>query len=719
MSSVGGTANRTPGRARLHRWWAWGRLVLTVLVLWPLFTYFLSYPLLPSGRLVLEEGDVAPRDIPAPRPINYESEILTTEQQRLAEESVEPVYTAPDASLAREQLERTRQVLDYLTSVRADSFATPSQQRAWTLAVPELADLPPATVDVLLALSDESWGRVQVEISNVVDQTMRQGVREDYVEEARQGISSLVGLDLSPEEAEVTVALAQRLIVPNSFYDEAATQAAREQARENVSPVVRTYEAGEVIVREGQRVGALELEALQRLGLQQPRTRQVDILGRGVLALVGIALLGLFLARFQPDVLWEGRKLLLLALLLLLFLFLARLMVPDRTVLRYLFPGPALAMLVTATLGPHVGVAVSILIGGVAGMIGDQSLELAVYVAAGGLMAAISLRRVDRLGALFRAALFVSLVHVAVLVGFYLPLERLDSLETVLYLLTAAVNGMLSASLALGGLFLLGPLFDIITTFRLIELARPDHPLLQRLLREAPGTYHHSLMVANLAEQAAERIGADPLLTRVGAYYHDIGKIVRPYFFIENQVEGVNPHARLDPYTSVEIIIGHVQDGLELARRYRLPGRVRAFIPEHHGTNRASFQYERALELAGDPGLVNEADFRHRGPKPQSKETALVMLADGCEAVVRARHPETPEELARAVDEVFERVLREGQLDECPITMRELGIARESFLSTLKGVFHPRIRYPEPAEAARPGEGELEVEPAPVERSQA
>ncbi len=713
--------NKTLRRARLRRWWMRGRLALAVLVLAALFTYFLSFPLLPSGRLVLEEGDVAPQDMRAPRPITYESAILTAAEEQRAVQEVQPVYTAPDSDLAGQRLERARQVLDYLCSVRADPFATPAQRRAWTLAVEELSALSATVVDELYALSEQSWGRVQPEVQAIVAQTMRQGVREQALEEARQEMPSLVGWDLSPAEAEVTVALAQELIVANSFYDEAETQTARDRAREEVSPVLRTFEVDEVIVREGQLVNALHVEALQLLELQQSRTHWTDVTGNGALAVVGIVLLGLFLSRFQPDVLWEGRKLLLLVLLLSLFLLLARLMIPDRTVLRYLYPGPALTMLATSTLGPFVGVAVSILMGCSVGLIGSNSLELAAYVTAGGLMATLALRRVDRLGVLFRAAFFVALAHVAVLIGFQLPLERLElfPLETALSLLIAVANGVVSASMALGGLFFIGPLFDVITTFRLIELSRPDHPLLQRMLREAPGTYHHSLMVASLAEQAAEQIGADALLTRVGAYYHDVGKMARPYFFIENQLEGVNPHERLDPYTSVEIIIGHVRDGLELARRHRLPSRVRAFIAEHHGTNRASFQYERAVELVGDPELVDEAVFHHQGPKPQSRETALVMLADSSEAVVRARRPSTPEELACVINGVFDRIVKAGQLDECPITMQELSVVRESFISTLKGVFHPRLRYPEPAPAAAAEEVERVGDPpstAPMEQ---
>lgn len=688
---------------RRRRGWVRARLVLVGLLLAGLATVLLSFPLLPFTSPALSEGDVASRDIRSPRRMTYESAIRTAEQQELAIEAVEPVYTTPDSDLARQQHERTRQVLDFLGSVRADGLATEAQRRAWIQAVPELRDLPASVAGDILALSEESWGRVQLDALNVVAETMRRGVREGFVTEARVEVPTLVGLDLSVEEAAVTTALAQRLVVANSFFDEAATQAARDRAREDVSPVLRTVGVNEVIVREGQRVSALDLEALQALGLQQSRTSWTYIAGHASLAVTGLVLLGLFLARFRPDVLVDGRQLLLLALLLAVFVFLARLMVPEQAVLRYLYPAPALAMLATAMVGPPLGVVVSVLIGFAVGVVAGGSFEMAVYAAAGGVVAALTAQRADRPAALFRAALFVACAEVAVLAGIRLPDQRLDLMETGLQLVTAAANGLLSASVALGGLLLFGPLFDVVTTFRLIELSRPDHPLLQRLLREAPGTYHHSLMVANLAEQAAERIGVDPLLTRVGAYYHDIGKVVRPYFFGENQLEGVNPHERLDPYTSVEIIMGHVRDGLELARRYRIPARVRAFIPEHHGTSPASFQYERARELADDPELVDEASFHHRGPKPQSRETALVMLADRCEATVRARRPATPEELAAVVGEVFDCVLDGGQLDECPITLRELRVARSSFVSTLKGIFHPRVQYPQvPGVTPRP-----------------
>jgi len=679
-----------------HRWWAWLRLVLLGGGLAAVTGAVMVLPLLPTGQVVLEEGDVAPQIIRAPHSLTYDSAIRQAEERGMAASRVEPVYTIPDPALARQQLDRARQVIDYLGSVRADTLASSAQQRAWILAVPEMTALSSETLDGFLALPDESWDRVQLETLAVIDQAMRREIREGYLEETLEGIPALVRLDLSDEETAATIALAQRFMVPNSFLDPTATAQAQARAREEVGPVARRFEAGQVIVREGDRVRALDIEALDQFGLRQPQVEWPDLIGAGLLAVLATLLLCLYLARFQSDVLWNGQKLLLLVLLTSFSVLVAGLMVPGGVVLRYLVPASALAILASAALGPHVGVATAVFLGGVVGVIADNSLEMVAYTAFGGLVAALALGRVERIGSLFRAGAFVALMHMATVIIFRLPQGVAQPGDLLIMVLSGAVNGGISASLALGGLFLIGPLFDITTTMRLIELSRPDHPLLQRLLREAPGTYHHSLMVANLAEQAAERIGADALLTRVGAYYHDVGKIARPYFFVENQVEGMNPHDRLDPRTSAEIIISHVKDGLELARRYRLPRRIRAFIPEHHGTNRASFFYSKAIQLAGDGLLVDENDFRCPGPKPQSKETALVMLADGCEAAVRAMRPTSAEEVAEIVNRVVAERVDQGQLSECDLTLRDLEVIRGTLISALKGVFHPRIKYPQP-----------------------
>jgi hypothetical protein len=235
------------------------------------------------------------------------------------------------------------------------------------------------------------------------------------------------------------------------------------------------------------------------------------------------------------------------------------------------------------------------------------------------------------------------------------------------------------------------------TPLQLIELTRPDHILLQRLLREAPGTYQHSLQVANLAEQAAECIGADTLLTRVGALYHDIGKMTNPTCFIENQMQGfANPHEGLDPETSAALIIRHVTDGLSLARQYRLPVRIRDFITEHHGTTLTRFQYTIAVNAAGgDAGQVNREHFRYPGPRPQSRETAILMLADACEARFRADRPKDEEALRKLIRDVLAERMSMGELNETKLTLSDLDQITESFVMTLRGIYHPRIQYPQ------------------------
>jgi putative nucleotidyltransferase with HDIG domain len=693
-TDVIGNGKEPSPRQAGHGWWAWLRLILLATVMAGVTGVVMVLPILPTGQVVLKERDIAPEDIKAPQHVSYASAILYEREQEQAANSVRPIYTLSDPALARQQLHRARKVLAFLGEVRADPLVSPAQQRAWVLAVPELANFPLNPLGSFLALPDVGWDRVELETQDVIDRAMRQEIRDGYLGDALGGVPALVGLDLSDEEAAVTVALVQSLLVPNSFLDLDATAEAQARARAEVEQVLRTFEADEIILREGERVTALHIEALDRLGLRQSEVKWTDFAGAGLLAVLETLLLCLYLARFRPDALWDGRKLSLLVLLISSFVLGAGLMVPGGPALRYLFPGPALAMLATVALGPHVGVASAAFLGGAAGVIAGNSLEMVAYTVLGGTVAALTLGRVKRISALFRAGVFAVLVHIVVVLIFRLPQDPIQLADLLIASLAGIINGGISASLALGGLFFIGPLFDVLTTMRLIELGRPDHPLLQRLLREAPATYHHSLMVANLAEQAAERIGADPLLTRVGAYYHDVGKLVRPYFFAENQVEGVNPHDRLDPRTSAEVIISHTKDGLELARRYRLPSRVRAFIPEHHGTNWVSFLYEKAVQLAGDAALVDENDFRHLGPKPRSKETALVMLADGCEAAVRAVRPSSAEEVAEIVNRVISERVAGGQLSECDLTLHDLEVARAVFIGALKGIFHPRIRYP-------------------------
>jgi putative nucleotidyltransferase with HDIG domain len=252
----------------------------------------------------------------------------------------------------------------------------------------------------------------------------------------------------------------------------------------------------------------------------------------------------------------------------------------------------------------------------------------------------------------------------------------------------------------MGGSYILGATFGVANRIQLMELAQVTHPLLRELQEKAPGTFHHSVIVGNLADRAADLTGADSLLVRVGAYFHDIGKVAKPAFYIENQMGGENPHDRLDPDSSAKMVSEHVRAGLSLTGRYRIPARVRAFIPEHHGTRLVTYFYRKAV--LADP-MTDAERFRYPGPKPQSKETAIVMLADSVEAVVRASKDRSHEKIDELVEGVISERVQEGQMDESDLTLRDLRTIAESFKSTLRGIYHPRIEYPAPAAAETSG----------------
>jgi len=646
----------------------------------------------------LKVNDVAPRDIRAPQDFSYDSQILGEAARAAAERKVLPVYTNPSPTIAKQQYERARVVLAYLRELRVDPYATESQRYAWVLAVPELNELPLSAANMLLTFAEPNWNRVQLEFLELLNQLMRQRhIRESGLASVQADIPALIALDLALDEAALVSELVGRFLLPNVFYDQAATEAAREAARASVGPTFHYIRNDEIIVREGSVLDPFDVEVLQELGLTSQKLDLLDVSIAALFAMVLVLMLGFYLWRLQPDVLDASRQELLLVILIAIFTFLARLLVPAGELLPYLFPAAAFALLLVSTLGRPVAVGAAVFLAAVCGWIAGHSLNIAVLVLVQGLIAALTLPRYEHTGAIFRSGLLAGAMSAVTLLVF-----GIDELETapVNFLLKVGVciaGGLISGGLTVGGLFLLTPAFDLTTTFRLMELSRPNHPLLQRLLREAPATFNHVMMVASLAEQAAERIGANALLTRVGAYYHDIGKLLRPYFFAENQQGLSNPHDRLDPYTSVDVLSGHVRDGIKLAQQYHLPERVCAFIGEHHGTMRVSFFYQKAIEAAeGDADLVDEAHFCYPGPTPRSRETALLMLADGCEAATRARKPSTPEELAGVVDYIFEQRIRAGQLDDCPITMRELHLAKTTYIDLLRGAYHPRIQYPEP-----------------------
>ncbi len=643
----------------------------------------------------LGAGDVAPQDILAPYALSFKSDVLTQQAKQAAANSVTPVYDPPDSQVARRQLDDLRSTLDFIDATRADEHAT-QVQKLVDLASLAGIQIQGDTAQAVLDLPEARWKAVKSEAVAVLEQVMRTEIRPERVDQVRRTVPALVSITMPQDQADLVVRLVSAFVAPNASLNDQVTQTARDQAAQAIDPVIKTYASGETIVSRGQIVTPLQLEALQAYDLLTPPEPWKEVAIRGLLvAVLGISLV-MYGFRTHPDQIRSVRLASTMTVLLVVFTLGLQVMVPGRTVMPYLFPAATLPMLLAVLFSPGMGIMGAIVGGALAGFLGARGMELGLYVALSGIMGSLMIGQAERLSTFFWSGLSAALAAVAIVVIFRFPDPATDMVGKASLLGAGLLNGFLSASLAFGLLLLVGSVLGITTNLQLIELSRPDHPLLQFILRNAPGTYQHSLQVANLAEQAARAIGANTLLTRVGALYHDAGKALRPQFFIENQVAGQNIHQQLDPATSAGIILAHVKDGLDLAKKYRLPAQIQAFIPEHHGRLEASFQYQAAVEAAGgDATKVDRKAFAYAGPRPHSRETALLMLADGVEAKARAESPKDDGQIEELVNWVIQNRLSNGQLDQTNLTLKDLDTIRRSFVSTLRGIYHPRIRYPE------------------------
>lgn len=686
---------RTPRRLGSEDipWLARARVLVIWVAMGLLSIVALVMPLPFTGQVQLQAGDVAPADVFAPRQVIYVSELLTKQRRDLAANSVTEVYDPPQARIGRQQLTLTNHILEFIGSVRADSFSDLPGKVAQIKAI-SAVDLPREVISRTLTLPNPAWERVANEVQNVLDRAMREEIRENNLADERRKIPARVRLDLSDEDVAVVTAFIEDLLVPNSFFNAERTEQRRQQARDRVEPATVTIERSETILRAGDIVTASELEAVEAVGLRQPTWSWREVAATAAFVLLLGALLLYYLWCAEPGFWLQRAEPLLLAAILLGFVLLTRLAVPGHPLLRYLFPYAALSMLISLLVNQRVALVAAGLFALLVGWLTQGNLELMAYALAGCLAGTLKLRRGERIATFALAASYVILVNLCVVVAFMLVGEQRGLLGIAEVSILALSNGFVTIMVTLLGVYLVGTLAGVVTPLQLIELSRPTHPLLRQLLLKAPGTYHHTLLVSNMAERAAEAIGADSLLTRVGTYYHDVGKTIRPYFFIENRTEGPDPHARLDPYTSAQVIISHVKDGVELARKYRLPQRIIDFVPEHHGTLMVSYFYHQATRQAGVPDSVDRAAFRYSGPKPQSRETAITMLADGAEATVRSKRPGTVEEIEQIVAESVDSRVMSSQLDECPLTMDDLREIKRAFVDVLRGLHHPRITYP-------------------------
>ncbi len=652
----------------------------------------------------LQIGSIAPSDIRAPFSVVFISEVLTDRVRQAAVAGVSPIYAPPDPNVARQQIQLLRQILEFIDNVRHDPFGTPEQKTRDINSITALA-LDAVVIETLLNMDDETWNAVSDETVTVLERVMRESIRESELMQIADQIPTQVSLRFDTEAAAVVVDLVHDLLRPNRFLDAAATSAAEVAAAEGVEPQSRSFERGQVVVRSGTRIEAADYEALSQLGLLSSPDRRAQMIVRAFLAsLLVMITLALYVTRNADQFNTSPRSIALLAGIFVIALVGARLFSGGDNLL-YLYPAAAMALLLVAIAHLEIAIVAGFCLALLVGLMSNNSLEIAVSIGVGGTVGALMLRRSDRFNSYFGAGFVVGLTDVVIVTLFNLGSLMSEDGSFGTLILYALINGVLAAMTALAGMYGLTLLFNLPTSLKLVELSQPNQPLLQKLLRNAPGTYQHSLQVANLAEQAANAIDADADLLRVAALYHDIGKANNPGFFVENQADNINPHDALnDPYRSAAIIIDHVLDGDKMAKQSRLPSRLRDFILEHHGTTQVTYFYNKALQAAGDDEAVDISEFTYPGPKPQSRETAIMMLADSCESTVRARKPAHKAEIAEIVQGIFDARMRDGQLDECGLTLRDLTAVKEIFIDMLQAVFHPRINYPSPGGARRPAQ---------------
>lgn len=680
----------------------------------------------------LTEGDVASRTFSAVHDAQFESAALTDAAREEQAGLVQPVALPVDAAIREQQRERAARYLEQVRVLvaRTELTAQQKQDQIAGLAVPRPMTNQERTA--ILAFDATGVQLLGQKLATALNELMSSAIKEDDIPRGIEDYLSRLPAspgDAGANERTALSALLRTFTVPTFRLDEAATEALRAEARAGVQPVVRTFTRGQVIATEGQQLTAQDIEALKATGVIDDGVDYYAAAGGALIAVaLGLAL-GVYTYLFQPFPAPANRRMVLVAAVFALVLLGSRivlpLVTPDTESRFYAFALPVSTAAIVAasfadlSFAALLAVAAGLFaafVGGTAPQIAGssyvgslQSLELGMTYTAGGLAGAAAVYRASRLGRYLFSAVAVTLATGGVMAAFWLVSAQREDIDLAWIALAAGIHGAAAAVISVGAFVVLATVFGVTTRLQLMELAQAEHPLLRRLQDEAPGTYHHSVLVGALAERAAARIGADALLVRVGAYYHDIGKLAMPGQYVENMLDGTpSPHDGMTAVESARIIRAHVSNGLELGKKYRLPGVVRDFIPQHHGTRLVTYFYRRA---AAEGEAIDPADYRYEGPRPQSREAAIVMLADSSEAVARAQQDEGSPPLDQLVDSVFAERLAEGQLDECDITLRDLQAVAASFKATLRAVYHPRVQYPSPTadEIATLARGETPV----------
>lgn len=653
-------------------------------------TYFLIIVAISPKKYDLKAGDIAQSDIKASR--ETVDEVASKEILDVALQKVDKQYTQKSEvkTNAESEVKDLFEKIINLVSSNGDV-----KDKVKELTNYKKFSLSEYDATTLLNLNKDTLKNLQWEILDVLNTVYEPNIQdgnEESLSSAKQTANSEIdklNLDSSYEKIIRNIVLSE--IKPNLFYDEEKTNEKIEEVKKNTEKVI--IKKNQIIVKEGEPVTEGQIEVLKELGvINEGKTGGLLLLYILTAIFVGIILdlQYTYVKKNHKEIYEDNKKLILICLLNVIYLILAS---GTKYLSPYLIPMACTPLLLSMLINHRISLVLGsynvILLGALVEF--DPQVILLAFIST--ILGATVLRKMQQRNDIIYATLGIGGLCGALnfLIGM---MVSINVQEVIINSLLTIVGVLISGVLTIGILPFLENTFDVVTTLKLLELSNPNSPLLRKLLMESPGTYHHSMLVANLAEMAAEEIGANPVVTRIGAYYHDVGKTARPYFFKENQIGNENPHDKITAALSARIIISHVKDGVDLSKEYKLPKIIQDIIAEHHGTTFVKYFYITEKNNSDDPDSINEDDYKYPGPIPSTKESGIIMLADSVEAAVRSITDPTSEKIEQMVSNIVDGKIKDKQLNNCDLTFKDLDKIKKCFLKALKGIYHQRIEYP-------------------------
>ncbi|UFU01386.1 HD family phosphohydrolase [Radiobacillus kanasensis] len=642
-------------------------------------------------------------------PITIENVQETERRTREAVQAVEDRYDI-SSEITQERIQYVHELFDAIQTLEATDPESKEEipktvpekaQYISQILSPELSEaVDKESIVALLGASENERSLAKELLTTSLYDVLNAGVRTENLENAVDNINqSLRYSSLKPGLKNALYDISKFAVVENSFFDVETTMEAQKQAASNVEPVM--IRAGEVIVREGQTITNEIYEKLSLVGLLNNERNVFPIIGLLLLITLICATISYELHTYsKKDNLNPGRILAVVIIAVFMVTVMKVVSIYNTSMYQFflLVPAATGAMLIKVLLNERVAIVLSSLFALMGSLIfngeipGAFNMEAGIYIFFSQVVGSILIRNLQDKTAILKAAIGITVVNeIVILMFLFLSFESYTIPEILIQSGFGVASAFLSVILTMGMIPYFEAGLGILSESKLLTLANPNHPLLRKILTEAPGTYHHSVMVANLSETACEAIGANGLLARVAAYYHDLGKTERPHYFIENQMGIQNPHDLLEPIQSAEIIIRHPYDGAMLLKKHKLPKEIIDIAEQHHGTTLLKYFYYKAKDKYKD---IEESNYRYAGPKPQTKEAAVICICDSVEAAVRSLQEPTMKKIEEIVYSIIQDRLNDGQLNECPITINELHVIQKTICETLAGIFHSRIQYP-------------------------